>query len=114
MPDEPLPEYIQRMKEKFPWLAAMGMGMSVPGKHTVEMHLAVPPPPSPFMVIGGISRIDRLKDGRVMCPMCVEYKWPSELYVDEDGQMWDNCWPCQAFNFPVTFTWPGHEEHYGN
>jgi hypothetical protein len=49
-----------------------------------------------FMVVPGPGdgehvSLTRLTDGRVMCGICCEYRWPEELYLDADNQRWDVC-----------------------
>lgn len=35
--------------------------------------------------------LSRLKDGRVMCCICFEYRTKDDLAKDADGQTWDAC-----------------------
>lgn len=44
------------------------------------------PKHSPFLGLG----FTRLKDGRVMCQICFEYKQRADLFVDSEGT-WDVC-----------------------
>lgn len=54
---------------------------------------------SPFVVEGGITRLTRLKDGRVMCTICMEYTERKDLepVSDEPGRVWDVCTGCAVF-----------------
>lgn len=51
-----------------------------------------------FLREGGITRIDRLDDGRVMCCICFAYCTRDELQpvADEPGRWHDVCIPCWA------------------
>jgi hypothetical protein len=42
---------------------------------------------SPFLGLG----FTRLKDGRVMCAICFEYRTKDQLAEDGDGGWWDVC-----------------------
>lgn len=42
----------------------------------------------------GITDLTRLTDGRVMCTICFEFTPRDQLWVDENGQVWDMCRPC--------------------
>lgn len=43
------------------------------------------------MLPGGVVRLSRPGDGRVMCCICFEYRQPEDLFADETGQRWDIC-----------------------
>lgn len=43
---------------------------------------------------GGVIRLTYLTDGRVLCALCFEYKWPCELHIDDQGYTNDICTPC--------------------
>lgn len=49
-----------------------------------------------FVKIGGITRIDRLTDGSVMCCICFHYFQEKDLAVvlPECTQKWDVCKQC--------------------
>jgi hypothetical protein len=56
-----------------------------------------------FLREGGVTRLDRLDDGRVMCCICMEFKKRDELQpvAYEPGRLWDMCQPCWALENPV-------------
>jgi hypothetical protein len=41
--------------------------------------------------VGPIFKLSRPPDGRIMCSICFDYRWPDELFVDAAGQRWDLC-----------------------
>jgi len=53
-----------------------------------------PCPPVEFLREGGITRLSRLTDGRIMCCMCFGYKWREELNKTSDDVVEDVCLPC--------------------
>lgn len=62
--------------------------------------------PPKFLREGNITRIDRLTDGRVMCCLCCEYKFPGELepVAGERGKLWDYCRACAAIERAIAST----------
>jgi hypothetical protein len=51
-------------------------------------------PPVEFVREGGITRLTRLTDGRVMCCICFDYKDKQDLEPTGDGRVWDVCTEC--------------------
>jgi hypothetical protein len=47
-----------------------------------------------FLRVGGITRLDRLDDGRVACVLCHEFFTVDELNPVEGGGVEDVCIPC--------------------
>lgn len=42
------------------------------------------------------SGLERLyPEGKWLCCICMEFIPIEDLYVDSDGQKWDNCVPCE-------------------
>jgi hypothetical protein len=38
-----------------------------------------------------VVSLSRPGDGRVMCCICFDYRWPVELFTDNQGEKWDVC-----------------------
>ena len=45
-----------------------------------------------------VVRFADMVPGHKMCPVCFEYTPFEDLWVDKDGQKWDMCRPCGAYN----------------
>lgn len=45
----------------------------------------------------GIVDLTRLTDGRVMCQLCLDYVGRDQLWRDDEGQAWDVCALCVAW-----------------
>lgn len=64
-----------------------------------------------FLRANGITRIDRLTDGRVACCICYDFCWPKDLSRLADGSLVDVCVTCAdaertACSYCLAMFWP--------